>query len=186
MHASRCLSAVLLGLSAVSCSAPVVQAPGARTVALAPVPQQLTNLSTRLLAAHNQERAAAGVPPLQWDPALAASAAGYGPALAASGRLDHAPEAVRQGQGENLWEGTRGVFSLESMVADWASERRWFRPGTFPNVSTTGNWADVGHYTQIIWPGTTHVGCAVHQGPRSDFLICRYSPAGNVQGQRVP
>lgn len=180
------LVAVSCAMAAASCSSPVVQAPPLQSVVITRPPQQLVNLESRLLAAHNQQRAAVGVAPLQWDPALAASAAAYGPALAASGRLDHAPAAVRQGQGENLWEGTRGAFTLEGMVADWASEWRWFRPGVFPNVSTSGNWADVGHYTQIIWPGTTHVGCAVHQGPRSDFLICRYSPAGNVQGQRVP
>ncbi len=51
--------------------------------------------------------------------------------------------------------GSRGAFSIEAMVGGWASERRWFAPGVFPNVSRTGNWADVGHYTQMIWPATT-------------------------------
>jgi hypothetical protein len=71
------------------------------------------------------------------------------------------------------------------MVRDWASEKHYFRPGVFPNVSSSGNWVDVGHYTQIIWRQTTRVGCAVHQA-QADFLVCRYSPAGNVMGQRVP
>ncbi|WP_197707084.1 CAP domain-containing protein [Calothrix sp. NIES-3974] len=26
---------------------------------------------------------------------------------------------------------------------------------------STGNWVDVGHYTQIIWRNTTEVGCAI-------------------------
>ncbi len=72
------------------------------------------------------------------------------------------------------------------MVADWASEKSMFRPGIFPNVSQTGRWSDVGHYTQIIWPGTTRVGCALQTSSASDYLICRYSPPGNVDGQRVP
>jgi hypothetical protein len=79
-----------------------------------------------------------------------------------------------------------GAYSPEQMIAQWAKERAWFRPGTFPSVSSTGNWADVSHYTQMIWRGTTNVGCAVHRNRRTDYLICRYSPPGNIDGQRVP
>lgn len=143
-------------------------------------------MSARLLAAHNVERARVGVPPLRWDPQLAAAAASYGPALARLGRLEHSPRASRPGQRENLWMGTRGAYSPEQMVGSWASERAWFRPGIFPNVSSTGNWLDVSHYTQMIWRTTTSVGCAVHAAGRTDYLICRYSPPGNVGGRRVP
>lgn len=141
--------------------------------------------SARLLAAHNAERARMGVAPLRWDPALAAAAAAYGPALARIGRLKHSPKASRPGQRENLWMGSRGAFAPEQMVGNWISERAYFRPGVFPYVSRTGNWADVAHYTQLIWAGTTHVGCAVHSTARWDYLICRYSPPGNVDGRRV-
>jgi hypothetical protein len=81
--------------------------------------------------------------------------------------------------------GTRNYFAPARMVADWASERSMFRPAVFPAVSTTGNWADVGHYTQIIWPGTQRVGCAIGRSASSDVLVCRYWPSGNVDGQRV-
>ena len=53
--------------------------------------------------------------------------------------------------------GTHGAFSVEAMVGGWASEKRFFAAGIFPNVSRTGDWEDVGHYTQMIWP-TTHAG----------------------------
>ena len=118
--------------------------------------------------------------------AFAADASRHGPNLAAAGRLFHSPRETRRGQGENLWMGTAGAYRIEAMVDSWASERRWFRPGIFPNVSTSGNWADIGHYTQMIWPATTRVGCAIHRSRRSDYLICRYAPAGNVSGTRVP
>lgn len=127
-----------------------------------------------------------GVPPLAWDPALAASAASYGPVLAAIGQLRHSPKDTRPGQRENLWMGTRGAFTPEQMVSTWTAERRFFRPGIFPNVSSTGNWADVAHYTTLIWPTTTRVGCAIHRTPDWDFLICRYSPPGNIDGGAVP
>lgn len=141
-------------------------------------------LATRLLMAHNQFRAQAGVPPLSWDPALAAGAAAYGPPLAARGALAHSPRGARIGIGENLWMGTAGAFTPEVMVGSWGAERSMYRDGVFPNVSTTGNWLDVSHYTAMIWRTTTKVGCALHRSGRWDYLICRYSPSGNRDGQR--
>ena len=64
-------------------------------------------------------------------------------------------------------------------------EVRYFHTGQFPDVSSTGRWSDVGHYTQLIWRGTQQVGCAVGQGRANDILVCRYWPAGNVMGQPV-
>lgn len=149
-------------------------------------PQDLSGLPARLLALHNRERAAVGAPALVWDQRLAAAAAGYGPELARRGRLTHSPPETRVGQGENLWMGTGGAYSLEEMVGSWAEEKRLLRPGAFPDVSSSGHWQDVAHYTQMIWRSTTAVGCALHRAPRADILICRYSPPGNVVGQPVP
>jgi len=148
--------------------------------------QNLSRLEARLLAIHNRERSATGARPLVWDARLAAAAASYGPALERLGKLAHSPPATRLGQGENLWMGTRGAYELEEMAGGWAAERSLFRPGIFPAVSTSGNWSDVAHYTQMIWRGTTRIGCALHKSRKWDFLICRYSPPGNVVGQRIP
>lgn len=156
---------------------------GAPAVSQAPA---LDPISTRLLVAQNRERALAGVPPLQWDSALAAAALSYGSTLASLGTLQHSPTQSRPGQRENLWMGTAGAFSPEQMIATWGAERRFFRPGIFPAVSTTGNWYDVSHYTTMIWPTTTRVGCGLYRTPQWDFLICRYSPPGNIDGRPVP
>jgi len=82
--------------------------------------------------------------------------------------------------------GTRGAFHPQNMIASWSTERARFQRGTFPAVSRTGNWADVGHYSQMIWPTTTRVGCAIASSARVDALVCRYAPAGNIDGRRVP
>jgi hypothetical protein len=148
-------------------------------------PQDFANLPARLLALHNRERAPLNIAPLSWDDRLAAAAATYGPQLERLGRLAHSPAESRPGQGENLWMGTSGAFSLEEMVGSWAAEKSLFRPGIFPDVSRNGHWADVAHYTQMIWRGTTRVGCALHRAHRNDLLICRYAPPGNVVGQTV-
>lgn len=148
-------------------------------------PQDLTRLPERLLALHNRERAGAGAAPLQWDPRLAAAAAAYGPSLERRGRLAHSPPETRPGQGENLWMGTSGAYDLEEMVGSWAAEKALFRPGLFPDVSTSGHGGDVAHYTQMVWRTTQRVGCALHPARQWDFLICRYAPPGNVVGQRM-
>lgn len=144
------------------------------------------NASAILLQAHNRERAAVRVRPLAWDPGLAAGAAGYARQLALNGRLRHSLRAVRAGQGENLWMGTRGGYPVQRMVGSWSAEKAYFRPGVFPAVSRTGDWTAVGHYTQMIWPTTTRVGCAIASSARFDVLVCRYAPAGNIDGRRVP
>jgi hypothetical protein len=138
-----------------------------------------------MLDSHNQERAAVGVAPLRWDPVLASAAQDYARQLAATGKWGHSDARTRRGQGENLWMGTRGAFTSERMVADWASEKRMFRAGLFPAVTTTRNWADVGHYTQIVWRETTSVGCALESSAAHDYLVCRYGPGGNVMNRRV-
>jgi Cysteine-rich secretory protein family len=166
------------------CSVAVAPPGGRSSNAL--LPEHLAAIDRILTDLHNRERVQVGAPPLAWDPRLAAAAAAYGPTLAARGTLVHSPLATRPDQGENLWKGTHGHYSLASMFEAWAGEKWVFRPGTFPWVGPTGRLDDVGHYTQIIWRRTTHVGCAVHQTPAWDYLICRYAPAGNVIGQRVP
>ena len=143
-------------------------------------------VSSELLARHNVERRQSGVAALTWDPALALGAQAYANELARLNLLRHSPKGVRRGLGENLWMGTRDYFRPAVMVGAWASEKSMFRAGRFPVVTTTGNWADVGHYTQIIWPGTQRVGCAIGKSARADVLVCRYWPSGNVDGQHVP
>lgn len=140
-------------------------------------------IEERLLARHNIERATRALPPLRWEPALALAARDWAQDLAARGAFHHAPERARDPQGENLWAGTRGHYSPEAMVDAWAREKRWFKPGIFPDNSMTGRVADVGHYTQLMWRATRQVGCAVARGAREDVLVCRYAEAGNYRGE---
>lgn len=137
----------------------------------------------RVLATHNQERARLGIAPLRWDANLQASAQRWANHLAATGRFEHAPESRISPEGENLWAGTKGYFAPEAMVDAWVREKKYFRPGVFPNNSTTGSVKDVGHYTQVVWRDTGEVGCARATGAREDVLVCRYADAGNYRGE---
>jgi len=145
----------------------------------------LQPISVRLVSAHNNERAVVGSPGVYWSPALALAAHAYADRLAATGQWRHSPAQERRGQGENLWMGTRGAFTIEQMIGSWASEKTMFRAGVFPNVSRTGSWHDVGHYTQMVWPETREVGCAISSSARFDYLVCRYASPGNVMGREI-
>jgi hypothetical protein len=148
-----------------------------------PAPRDEALLRARLMQAQKRARTAYGLAPLVWDNALVASARSYAGVLARENRVAHDPQSgVFIRQGENLWKGTRGAFDYATMVADWIDERKNFKTGLFPDVSGKEHWTIVSHFTQIVWPTTTRLGCAIDSNARDDYLVCRYLPAGNVSG----
>ena len=80
---------------------------------------------------------------------------------------------------------TAGTMSLTQLVDLWGSEQADFKNGYFPDISTTGNWMDVGHYSQIVWKTTTKVGCGFAESNGNDVLVCDYAPPGNVMGEQA-
>ena len=146
---------------------------------------RLDNFDQRILAAHNAERALIGVPSLSWSPALAADAARWGANLQTLSYLEH--DGALDAEGENLWRGSKDAYTPEDMVTMWIDEKAAFKNGLFEDVSTSGQWEDVGHYTQVIWRGTAQVGCAlvtVASG-EDEVLVCRYLDGGSVMGQKT-
>ena len=139
-----------------------------------------SDMSDQILAVHNQERAEVGVAPLTWNDQLAADAAIWAEHLAELNVLQHSTTD----DGENLWAGTRDAYSYADMAQTFADEKAYYSYGTFPNVSTNGDWKSVGHYTQMIWGNTTEVGCAKASNAEMDFLVCRYSPPGNYVNEK--
>jgi hypothetical protein len=178
------LPLLILGGAAAGPAFPALAQPRAPRAAPQRAAPAYTNLPQLLLERHNEQRRAAGVPVLVWDAKLATSAATYARSLAQTGQLVHSPRATRPGIGENLWVGTAGAFAPDAGIASWSSEKTMYRDGRFPDVSRTGNWLDVSHYTQMIWRTTTHVGCGLVRSARWDALVCHYSPKGNRDGQR--
>lgn len=141
-------------------------------------------LRSVMLKSHNDARRDMGQPPLRWNATLAADAQRYANQLARTRIFRHSREPRgHTPQGENLWMGSSGYFSYDEMTASWTNERRWFRRAALPRFSTTGRWADVAHYTQIIWHSTTDLGCAIADNGKDEYLVCRYGPPGNVYGR---
>lgn len=189
MSAGRSAAVALLAAGVVACADPglIVVPPAQQPRTVQPVaPPRTTAPSSeverRLLDAHNAERARVGAPPLRWADSLEAEARVWARELIGSSTFAHDP--APHGHGENLWTGWGGrVWTPEEMVGEWAAERADYRHGPFPNVSRTGNWAEVAHYTQLVWRDTTHVGCAVESRGDRSVLACRYAPPGNIDGR---
>ncbi|HEU5482447.1 MAG TPA: CAP domain-containing protein [Sphingomicrobium sp.] len=133
---------------------------------------------------HNAARAIYGAPPLAWDPFLVLSAGEYVGTLARTGKLVHASREGRGTVRENISQGLPS-WSIRQLMGNWTKEKQNFVPGIFPNVSTTGDWYQVGHWTQMIWAATTLIGCAKALGIGSSWLVCRYNPGGNKDGKQV-
>ncbi len=176
------VTSVILSVAA-ALTAVLVPAPKVKRVAAKPVisAEILSPFETQLLAAHNIERTRLDQQPLVWNKSLAVDARRWAEQLAKTGQFEHAQQSAH---GENLWMGTKGAYQAEDMVGLWIDERAVYVAGAFPHVSTTGNWADVGHYTQVIWYSTRQVGCALASNQADSFLVCRYDPPGNWIGER--
>jgi len=152
----------------------------------APADRGETLLRQTVLNAHNEARDRFGVPALAWSDELAAAAMSHAQYMAQTGIYGHDQTPGRRKKaGENLWRGQRGVFSYDIMIGVMIEEARNFRPGIFPDNSRTGAWSDVAHFTQIVWPTTTSVGCALASSATTDYFVCRYSPTGNKDGYQL-
>ncbi len=122
---------------------------------------------------HNRYRADHCAPPLAWSEKLAKVAQDWADELRDSGcAFDHS----RNPYGENLAMGSSGAFPPEAVVEMWYREvdDYDFRGGGFS--------MDTGHFTQLVWKETTHVGCGTSTCNGMDIVVCNYDPFGNVEG----
>lgn len=136
-----------------------------------------------LLQAHNKARAEVGVGPLMWSKEIAIYAQEWAEHLASTQcRLEHHPRSgtCKHVYGENLFMGTAGYYDVADAVKAWEGEKIYYN-GEALNSS---NWKDSGHYTQVVWKGTTHVGCAKAECKGNMLVVCNYDPPGNVLRQK--
>ncbi|MBK7582051.1 MAG: hypothetical protein IPI67_17825 [Myxococcales bacterium] len=102
---------------------------------------------------HNEARAKEGVPPLTWDPALAAIAQGWADGCVDNeapiglidhnaGRSDNYPGYV----GENIY-GASGTGTPQAAVSLWMAEEADY---DYASGKCAAGKA-CGHYTQVMW-----------------------------------
>jgi len=96
------------------------------------------------------------------------------------------------GYGENLaWGYGDGVAAVDG----WDSEKAKITTTSTITFTTGGTWCQggswdaCGHYTQVVWKGTTMIGCAKPSGtcPQwgDNVYVCNYKPPGNYIGQII-
>src|SRR4051812_20206684 len=141
-----------------------------------------------LLDIHNRERAAVGVPPLVWNDAVAAHAQDWAKYLADGNPGPHCIfvpgwekiESCTHHEGENIASRSpHKSTDIAPMAEFWVSEKKDYHGG--PYNDSVG--PVTGHYTAMVWKSTTDVGCGFAYNNKTDFLSCRYIPAGNFNGQ---
>ncbi len=117
------------------------------------------------------------LPDVVWADEVATTAQSWANHLRDTGAcgLQH---AMNTGYGENLAAGTR--LGAQGAVDLWAAEKK--------NYTYSAEYVfsgDTGHYTQIAWRKTTHIGCASASCSGSNVIVCRYDPPGNYIGEQI-
>jgi pathogenesis-related protein 1 len=142
-----------------------------------PPPSDTSKLSPddqAMLEAHNTARAKHCAPPLTWSSELEAAAQKWADHLRDEGcGFEHSSTDY----GENLAAGTTGAMPPEGVVQMWYDEKSKF------DFKHGGFGMDTGHFTQLVWVGTTQVGCGMSQCNGFDVWVCNYAPPGNVDGE---
>ncbi|XP_062183845.1 pathogenesis-related protein PRMS-like [Phragmites australis] len=163
--------------SATAAAAPGDSAPAAG-------PPKVVSTRQQFLQAHNEARAAAGVPPLAWNATLQLDAMRYAKELRT--RCNAHP-LVAWGTdgvyGLNLFKGTGRQPTAEA-VESWVGEGHWYDRGTGACAAPDGR--NCGGYTQVVWRATTQLGCSrrVCRNSVDTVAVCEYYPPGNVKSKR--
>lgn len=141
------------------------------------------------LAGHNQNRALhEDTKALVWNEDVARFAQNWCDELAKDDKFEHSSGS---GYGENLYWSSRVLVGEENAVFGTAAVTSWYGESADWNYATSSGAAGkvTGHFTQVVWKGSTAVGCAYSISSattakfRGTFVCCNYKPPGNYIGE---
>jgi uncharacterized protein YkwD len=142
---------------------------------LAPSPSFADRFQDSILGQHNALRARHGSAPLQWSQQLADFAQDWANTLAREDRMRHRPS---NRYGENIYWQSNNDVSGAQVVSDWYGEIAQY------DYRHPGFSSETGHFTQVVWSGSTGIGCGRALSRRGGlYVVCNYAPAGNVIGR---
>ncbi len=147
---------------------------------------QKTEDESKALNLHNQARIAVGVAPLEWSNNLEKQALNYARYLARKNKFKHS----KTNHGENLYKAWGRIGKnhkhfdnpLYDASAAWYAEKKHYRYSKIRKFRFSTKM--IGHYTQMVWSKTKHVGIASAKSKDGTvYVVARYSPAGNYIGE---
>ena len=143
-------------------------APAAGLIMLAATGAASADDAQSLLDAHNGFRDRYCVPAMTWSSDLAASAQSWAEGCSMS-------HSSGGNYGENLaWGANLDAAYAVQLWTDEAGQYDY----AYPAFS-----GSTGHFTQVVWRGSTELGCGMAACNGQNFWVCRYSPSGNYEGQ---
>ncbi|PKY08802.1 PR-1-like protein [Aspergillus campestris IBT 28561] len=141
-----------------------------------------------VLYSHNVHRSNHSSNSLEWDSKLESSAE----VLAKRCVYKHDPDINGGGYGQNIGYGVKSD-KVAVMISNlmYNNEMGFFESLYGQDNPDQSNFHAWGHFTQIVWKGTTHVGCSTVvcpslgnvDGSDMPFTVCNYGPAGNFDGE---
>ncbi|RSL48381.1 hypothetical protein CEP53_009561 [Fusarium sp. AF-6] len=147
-------------------------------------PRALTADQKEALRLHTVARQKKNVKALVWDTKLEAAAKAWAQKIAKSGKLAHSASKDRPNQGENLayaWSSGTYKNPITAGTQGWLAEVKNYKNEVIPK----GKFSEYGHYTQCVWKNSVKVGIAtVSDGKGGWYTVARYSPPGNIVGQK--
>jgi hypothetical protein len=81
---------------------------------------------------------------------------------------------TQSGSGENLFSLSGGNPSFRQAIDSWYNEVSSY------DFNNPGFSTETGHFTQVVWKGTSNVACQKNHIPSGSYIIiCQYDPAGH-------
>ena len=115
------------------------------------------------------------MPPLQWDDHCYQTAKSWCETMASESKMYHGGHG---GMGQNCASSTGASLTLAQAVQLWYDEIR-----DYDFTGGAKHTGVVGHFTQVVWKGTSKVGMAKATAKDGSCYICaNYSKPGNMRG----
>jgi len=184
-------TALTLGLTGIIPSQVANLMPIGSNPALAQTNIDLNVFRSNALSKHNGYRAIHRSPSMTISSSANNTAQTWAQYLASSGSFQHSSASQRRNAGENLYVYYTTAPSISSDSLANTAVKSWYDEVKLYNYNSPGFSAATGHFTQVVWKGSTQLGCGAARGTKimngtkfnAFYVVCHYAPAGNVQGQ---